>query len=121
MANTYTPDNWVIVQITSSKGTFYKFLGGFKGGFASGDSWKLSSQLMKVEDTPDGCFKFTTWNNSTYYGIKHAQHLTLVTQGVVNDLKKQCKMFGDGSYHVSVMDDASELLEDGLTSLTDEL
>ena len=40
----YRPDEWVMLKIFSEKwGTIYKVFAGWQGGYATGDSWKLSS------------------------------------------------------------------------------
>ena len=48
--STYRPDEWVMLKINSPEwGTIYKVFAGWQGGFASGDSWKLSSGTVKAE------------------------------------------------------------------------
>jgi hypothetical protein len=48
--NEYRPDEWVMIKIVSKEyGTIYKIFAGWQGGYASGDSWKLSSGCLSVK------------------------------------------------------------------------
>jgi hypothetical protein len=49
MANTYSPDRWVIV----GTGETFKVFGNWSGGYLDGDSWRLSSGLEKIEQDPE--------------------------------------------------------------------
>lgn len=50
----YFPDAWVILRFESEEhGVVYKVLGGWGGGYLSGDGWRLSSGIKKVEWIPD--------------------------------------------------------------------
>ena len=44
----YFPDNWVIIKIKGDD-PHYRVLGGWSGGYASGDSWRMNSGITKVE------------------------------------------------------------------------
>lgn len=50
----YRPERWILVKIESERAVHHRFLAGWYGGFASGDSWKLSSGLLEDEITMDG-------------------------------------------------------------------
>jgi len=41
------PDNWVILHIDDA---YYKVLAGWSGSYLDGDSWKLNSGIVKVEE-----------------------------------------------------------------------
>lgn len=43
MIRIYEPEYWRLLKIKSNEETYYKVFGCWLGGFASGDSWKLSS------------------------------------------------------------------------------
>ncbi len=48
--NTYIPDSWVIVEISSPEhGKILKILASWYGGYAGADSWKLSSGIETVK------------------------------------------------------------------------
>ena len=44
---TYKPDKWVVLEVTTPDGTYKKILSSWYGGFADGDSWRLSSNIDK--------------------------------------------------------------------------
>lgn len=80
--STYVPDRWVMVEITSKKyGMLRKVLAGWYGGYAGGDSWKLSSGTLQVIDLGDR-FEFPQHSGSTYICGKGSYGLTSYTQQV---------------------------------------
>lgn len=44
----YFPDNWVIIKIKGDD-PHYRVLGGWSGGYTTGDSWRMNSGITKVE------------------------------------------------------------------------
>jgi hypothetical protein len=42
----YQPDNWVVIKFPDH----YRVLAGWSGGYLTGDSWKLNSGIVRVED-----------------------------------------------------------------------
>lgn len=52
--STYTPDRWVVVKIESpGEEAWYRVFAGWYGGFTSGDSWKMSSGIVKAVEYED--------------------------------------------------------------------
>lgn len=51
----YTPDNWVVLKINvADRGDLhYRVLGGWSGGYTTGDSWRLNSGITSVLDGGD--------------------------------------------------------------------
>ena len=49
---TYTPDNWVVIKFNSDT-PHYKVLAGWSGGYTTGDSWRMNSGIVRVEDQGD--------------------------------------------------------------------
>ena len=50
----YNPDSWVVFKITGvEEKDFYKVLAGWSGGYLDGDSWRINSGIVKVEDDGD--------------------------------------------------------------------
>lgn len=46
----YVPDRWVVLKINENKETIYKVLGSWRGGYISGDSWRLNSGITGVKE-----------------------------------------------------------------------
>ena len=49
MGSKYTPDAWVVLEFEYSGEVIRKVFAGWYGGYTTGDSWKLSSGITKVE------------------------------------------------------------------------
>lgn len=70
----YFPDNWVIIKIKGDD-PHYRVLGGWSGGYTTGDSWRLNSGITRVEEDND-CFYFYGSSGSVYkcgkqvYGLR---------------------------------------------------
>ena len=89
--NDYTPDKWVILEISSEKdGTYRKILSSWHGGYLGQDEWKLSSSILK-QSKNENYFHFTTESNSTYSCCKKAYGMSLLATGVLNKMMDKCK------------------------------
>ena len=86
----YKPENWVIVKIND----VYKVFGGWRGGFATGDSWKLNSGIESIEENED-LIDIKGYSGSIYrvhrntYGI-YGSYLN----GVLDNFKDQAEKAG---------------------------
>jgi hypothetical protein len=73
----YVPDRWIIIKITSEKGSHYRVFASWYGGFAGSDSWKLNSGIMSVTLDDHNYFHFIGSSGSVYschkngYGISN--------------------------------------------------
>lgn len=81
--NTYTPDNWVILRMTSPNETNYKILAGFYGGFAGSDSWKLSSGVCQAVITEE-YYAFPQYSGSSYICYKGSEKLSSITASMLS-------------------------------------
>lgn len=45
----YTPDNWVVVKYKGDD-PHYRIFAGWSGGYATGDSWRMNSGIVRVEE-----------------------------------------------------------------------
>ena len=94
--NMYTPDRWVLLEFENMEtgNTITKVFGGWYGGFADGDSWKLSSGVIGSEDRDD-YWEFTNHSGSVYRCYKRSQgmsgHMSSVYSTFVNDANKTGK------------------------------
>ena len=49
---TETPERWVILKIEGNE-TYYRVFGGWSGGYTSGDSWRMNSGIVGIEEDED--------------------------------------------------------------------
>ena len=52
MMTDYNPDNWVVIKIGGDD-PHYRVLAGWSGGYLTGDSWRMNSGIVRVEDAGD--------------------------------------------------------------------
>jgi hypothetical protein len=87
--NTYFPDRWVVVKISSVElGTHYRVFGGWYGGFAGADSWKMNSGITKIDEY-ENHYDFHGESASVYSCNKHAYGMTNYMAQVFMSLKNQ--------------------------------
>jgi hypothetical protein len=79
----HSPDRWVIV----GDGENFKVLGGWSGGYLDGDSWRLSSGLERIEEDDD-FYYMHNYSGSVYKCHKKAEGTNLISNGILNQLKK---------------------------------
>ncbi len=86
--STYTPDYWVIVEISSiDYGVVRKILAGWTGGYTTGNSWKLSSG--NLPEYTDGDFiVFPQESGSVYRCHKNSQRLSGYTASILDGFIK---------------------------------
>ena len=79
----YIPDTWIIVRISGSEvpETYYRVLAGWYGGFADGDSWRLSSGIENIKET-DGGYEASNASGSLYYLMKGREGFSNLTRSV---------------------------------------
>lgn len=90
----YNPDVWVLVKIKApDKDAYHRILAGWYGGYLSGDSWKMSSGVVKVVDK--GTF-FEVYNESgsVYNCHKESERLSGYTTSIFRHYEKETKEAG---------------------------
>lgn len=60
----YFPDNWVVIKFKGDD-PHYRILAGWSGGYTTGDSWRLNSGIVRVEQT-DHLYRFYGSSGSCY-------------------------------------------------------
>ena len=94
MSRDYTPDKWVIVEITNKGGASHRrVLGSWYGGFTQGDSWRMSSGIESVKDEGDYWAVLNT-SGSTYNCMKGCEGMSGYTMGVLAHMQKQASEDG---------------------------
>ena len=58
--STYTPDRWQVVLLKNKTESIKKVFAGWYGGYASGDSWKLSSGIIGTNQSYSGLLQTST-------------------------------------------------------------
>lgn len=85
MTNNYFPDRWVVIKIEGDD-PHYRILGGWRGGYAASDHWRLNSGIKEVTLNED-VYAFTGSSGSIYYCQKGRYGLTSLTSGIFDQLK----------------------------------
>lgn len=70
----YNPPQWVIVKITGDD-PHYRVFGSWRGGYLSGDSWRMNSGITKVEEDDDN-YLFHGSSGSVYVCPKEGYGVT---------------------------------------------
>ena len=71
---TETPENWVVLKINGPE-PYFRVFGGWRGGYTSGDSWRMNSGIVGIEEDED-YYYFEGHSGSCYqchkngYGLK---------------------------------------------------
>ena len=84
----YTPDCWVMLEITrADKQPIRKIFAGWRGGFA-GDSWRLNSGIVSTCIDDQGHYEFTGHSGSTYYCHVNDYGMSGYMQQILNAWRK---------------------------------
>jgi hypothetical protein len=86
----YAPDTWVVVFLNGPD-PHYRILGGWSGGYLSGDSWRMNSGIKEAIEEDDH-FLFIGTSGSTYACHKDMYGLRMSTAGTWSQLQEK---FGD--------------------------
>ena len=88
-----TPDSWVIIEVNHEGEQFQKILSGWSGSYLYGDSWRISSQIKKMDiDIDSDKIVVYTESGSCYNLYKSYQGLRMSNAGIYNELKEN---YGD--------------------------
>lgn len=83
---TYNPDNWVIIKVKGDD-PHYKVLGGWSGGYTTGNSWRMNSGIVEVSEASDA-FYFKGSSGSVYKCGKQSYGLRMNNMHIWNQLKE---------------------------------
>lgn len=81
----YTPDNWVILEIEDSKGIFHRVLAGWRGGYTTGDAWRMNSGITQIEEE-ENKYLVHGFSGSTYSLLKYSERFSPITSGIFSRL-----------------------------------
>lgn len=89
--NLYTPDRWVVFDVEiPNKEKIKKVMGGWYGGFAGSDSWRINSGVANVTEYND-YYEFEGYSGSVYRCYKNSYGFTGLSRAVFDSLKEQAK------------------------------
>ena len=95
----YSPDVWIVVQITNKKAglRIHKILAGWYGGFAGSDSWRLNSGITEVKKDPENenVYQVYGGSGSVYYCHKNVERTSMLTQSVLSNMQESADESGD--------------------------
>lgn len=100
--STYTPDLWVIVEIKNhdSDEAIQKVFASWYGGYAGGDSWKLSSGVTGIIER-DTHYEIHNHSGSIYNCGKNSHGMSGYAAGVLETMKEMAK----GVATITVLDE----------------
>lgn len=82
----YNPDCWKVVEIDTPNGEkLLKVFGTWRGGYTTGDSWRLNSGVSGVEVDGD-LIHFYGYSGSTYTVHKDAEGTSGYTSGILHEM-----------------------------------
>ncbi len=106
----YTPDDWVILRITSEKyGSIDKILCSWCGGYGGSDSWKLSSGIVSHNHFQN-YLDFHQESRSVYRCYTNSERMSRYMEQMLNHFRTTIPM---GNFDViSLSDYDNEILYD---------
>ena len=83
----YIPDKWAVIKLTKQEEVLYKVAASFCGGYTHGDSWKINSGIVSVEET-ETHYDFIGYSGSTYRCRKGSYGVSMLTASVLKNLEE---------------------------------
>ena len=87
----YTPDKWVVIEITMEDTVVQRILSSWYGGWAGSDSWRLSSGITEVEELEDS-YIIRNESGSVYTCYKGRYGMSSYAMGILESFKKQASI-----------------------------
>jgi len=82
----YTSDNWVIIKFKGDD-PHYRVLAGWSGGYINGDSWRMNSGIVEVNETDD-YYYFKGSSGSEYKCNKESYRLKMNNARIWSQLQE---------------------------------
>ena len=87
----YSPDRWLVLRLSSEEhGTHYRVFATWRGGYVTGDSWKLNSGIVRVQLNGD-YLEFTGGSGSVYRCHRQYYGNTFYGESVLDSLIKNAE------------------------------
>ena len=107
MGNKYTPDRWQVVLLSGKDTSIKKVFAGWYGGYASGDSWQLSSGIIGTKEFEDR-YEFLNYSGSLYTCYKTNQGMSSYMSNIMRGWYEQAKE--DSSVNIRLVDLETEII-----------
>lgn len=89
--NAYTPDHWVILELTpAGKETWYRLFAGWYGGYLGSDSWRVNSGITKLIDKEDH-YEVYGHSGSCYKCYKSAEGTSGYMESILAGFQKDAE------------------------------
>lgn len=93
----YKPDRWVLVKLEPQEDpkldTYYRVFATWYGGFANGESWKLSSGIKTSTLKEDNFYSMLQSSGSTYRCHKESYGTSAWSFGVLSNIIENSRDF----------------------------
>jgi len=89
----YSPDCWVVVEITDKETKVFRILASWYGGFAGPNSWKLGSTIERVIKH-EHFFEFENSSGSTYYCQPGVYKMSMLSASIYDGFCADVAKFG---------------------------
>ena len=64
-----TPNSWVVVEINHKGQKYKKIVSGWSGGYLHGDSWRLSSDIKRIDKTHSEFYAVVETMSGSVYNL----------------------------------------------------
>lgn len=108
--STYVPDRWIVLEFNYKGDIIRKVFAGWYGGFANGDSWKLSSGVTDVTEHEDR-YEFLNHSGSTYVCYKKAYGTSTYMGSILNRFEKDVETMA-GNVTMDVVEEYKQVKRD---------
>lgn len=89
----YHPDAWIIIRIEGDAEPLDKVLGGWYGGFAGADSWRLNSGIVEIRELEEK-YEFVGSTGSVYHCWKRAERASICMSSVLAEIQDYAETWG---------------------------
>jgi sulfatase maturation enzyme AslB (radical SAM superfamily) len=103
----YTPDRWVVIELSDKDTTIKKVLAGWYGGYLGSDSWRISSGIAEEADCGE-YYEFTNHSGSVYQCRKGSYGMSGLMGSIHNEMVTK---YAD-NYKVKVLEEYDTIKPD---------
>lgn len=104
----YHPDRWKMLKFSNGVDTTYKVLAGWKGGFATGDSYQLSSGTVQIEKK--GILWLFTQSSGSIYACQEEKEGYLLYTSSVRERIGNTVTIADIGYTVEDVENIKDIV-----------